>query len=156
MAKPRRVCECSDVESIAWQNLVKYHTSFFQMAKSVSTQPIWLTGYRVISDLPSFLLISAALSNCEMGRLLMSEQHTKLTPPQIASRWGVSVDKILTWIRTGELLAMNAATKVGGRPRYLVDVNELAKFEAKRTVARETADPSKHRRKRATDAIEFF
>ena len=39
----------------------------------------------------------------------------RLTPPQIAQRYGVSPDKVLRWIRTGELKARpNLATRLGG------------------------------------------
>ena len=42
-------------------------------------------------------------------------QRTKLTPPQPARRWGISADKILRWIASGELVATNAAATAGGR-----------------------------------------
>lgn len=59
----------------------------------------------------------------------------KLTPPDIAKAWGVSPDKVLAWIRNGELKAINVATKVGlSRPRYKIDPKDLAAFEERRTV----------------------
>ena len=53
----------------------------------------------------------------------------KYTPPEIAKLWGVSADKILSWIRAGELRAIDASTNQGGRPRYLVDMEDLASIE---------------------------
>ena len=79
----------------------------------------------------------------------------KLTPPELARRWRISPDKVLNWIRSGELRAMNAATKQTGRPRYLVDPSDVEAFEARRTVQQAPKSP---RRKRHTndDVIEFF
>lgn len=59
---------------------------------------------------------------------------TKLTPPQLAKRLGVSTEKIYAWIRNGELSAFNAATKQGQRPRYLIDESDIADFERRRKV----------------------
>jgi excisionase family DNA binding protein len=42
--------------------------------------------------------------------MIDTNRKKKLTPPEIARLWGVSADKVLTWIRSGELKAMNAAT----------------------------------------------
>ena len=58
----------------------------------------------------------------------------KITPPQLADAWGISVDKIHSWILSGELQAINAATRSGGKPRYLIDVEDLADFERRRQV----------------------
>jgi hypothetical protein len=60
--------------------------------------------------------------------------RSKLTPPQIAQLWGVGEGKILDWIKNGELRAIDASTRRGGRPRYLVDVDDLAVFEERRSV----------------------
>ncbi|MGE0535211.1 MAG: helix-turn-helix domain-containing protein [Pirellulales bacterium] len=67
----------------------------------------------------------------------------KQTPPQIAKRWGVSTDKVLAWIRSGELPAIDASTRRGGRPRYLVDVSDLAEFESRRAVVPRKPQPAR-------------
>ena len=60
---------------------------------------------------------------------------TKLTPPEIARLWGISVEKVLNFIRSGELRAINAATPGRNRrPRYLIGVADLEDFERRRTV----------------------
>jgi hypothetical protein len=59
---------------------------------------------------------------------------SKMTPPQIAEAWGVSPEKIIGFIRSGELKAINVATRRRGRPRYLVDIEDLEAFERLRTV----------------------
>ena len=59
----------------------------------------------------------------------------KLTPPELASRWGISVDKVMTWIRSGELRAINAASAGRNhRPRFLIDLDDIADFERRREV----------------------
>ena len=79
----------------------------------------------------------------------------KFTPPQVAEMWGVSPEKVITWIRNGELRAINAATRPDSRPRYLIDVEDLAAFEQKRCVPAPIEAP-RRRRRAADDLIEFF
>ncbi len=62
-------------------------------------------------------------------------EKQKFTPPEIARLWGVSVEKVVAYIRSGELRAINAATPGRNqRPRYLIDVIDLEDFERRRTV----------------------
>ncbi len=81
--------------------------------------------------------------------------RTKLTPPAIASQWGIDVAKVLSWIRSGELRAIDASTKRGGRPRFLVDVSDLLIFEQSRAVS---PPPPRvpRRRKQPGNVIQFF
>jgi len=60
-------------------------------------------------------------------------RRSKLTPPELAALWGIAADKILGWIRAGELRAVNAATSGGGRPRWLIDIADIKAFEANRS-----------------------
>lgn len=65
-----------------------------------------------------------------------------LTPPEVARRYGVAPQKVLAWIRSGELAAVNVASCMTGRPRYAVSPAALAEFEAARaarTARRRTA-----------------
>jgi hypothetical protein len=64
----------------------------------------------------------------------MSTAVRKLTPPQVAKQWGVAPEKIVAWIRSGELKAIDASTSRGKRPRYLIDIKDLAAFEQSRLV----------------------
>lgn len=59
-------------------------------------------------------------------------KRTKLTPPQVARQWGISPEKVVGWIRSGELRAIDASKLRGHRPRYLIDVADLAEFEKRR------------------------
>lgn len=79
----------------------------------------------------------------------------KMTPPELAKRWGISQDKVLTWIRSGELTATNIATRRGGRPRYLIGNEDIQAFEARRAVQHA---PKRTRRGNHRDdgVIDFF
>ncbi|MFL5242979.1 MAG: helix-turn-helix domain-containing protein [Gemmataceae bacterium] len=77
----------------------------------------------------------------------MIGERTKLTPPELAYRWGISPDKVLAWIRAGELRAIDASTR-RGRPRYLIDISDIVSFEQRREV---DPFPRQSRRPRKND-----
>ena len=79
----------------------------------------------------------------------------KLTPPQLARRLGVGPDKVLNWIRTGELRAINAATKPNGRPRYLIDIEDLRAFENRRAVTPRCV-AAKRTKTSSSDVAKYF
>jgi|GEM_PF-3707633 len=78
-----------------------------------------------------------------------------LTPPRVAERLGVDPQKILAWIRKGELLAVNLALTSTGRPRWHIDPKDLDKFLERR---QSKPPPPKSNRKRARDdeVIKFY
>ena len=78
-----------------------------------------------------------------------------LTPPTLARRFGVDVKKVIGWIRSGELRAVNLATTTSGRPRYRISPADLALFEAARSA---TPQPkiSRIRRRKDPNYIEYF
>lgn len=78
----------------------------------------------------------------------------KLTPPALAREYGVSVDKVLAWIRSGELRAVNVATRPAGRPRWRIDPDDVAAFEARRTM--HSHPRATRRRKRPAAVTEYF
>ncbi len=83
--------------------------------------------------------------------------RTKLTPPQIAKRFGIDVNKILGWIRSGELRAINGARKANGtKPRFLVDVADLEAFERSRQVSPPPAPAPRARRSKPSDVIQYY
>ena len=84
----------------------------------------------------------------------MSSVRQKLTVPEVAQRWGVSQDTVRRWIKSGELRYTDAAGVRGGRPHYVIDVADLAAFEARRSGGK-TPTP-KRRRKKSADVITFF
>jgi hypothetical protein len=56
----------------------------------------------------------------------------KITVPQLARLWGVANGKVLAWIHSGELPAVNLARNPHGRPRFAVDLDDVAAFERRR------------------------
>ena len=73
------------------------------------------------------------------------------SPPAIAKRLGCKPEKILGWIRSGRLRAMN--TSAGSkRPRYRITAEALAQFEQSLLVA----PPKRPARRRATKKRRYF
>lgn len=82
---------------------------------------------------------------------------TKLTPPELGRMWGVGPGKIVGWIRTGELRAIDASTRQGGRPRFLIDLRDVVEFEAKRAVVPPPQTKRLNRsNKKQNGVIQFF
>ena len=85
----------------------------------------------------------------------MKTARQKLTPPEVARIWGVSADKILGWIRSGELRAIDASQSRGQRPRFLIDVKDLDDFESRRSVVSSLKKPTQ-RHRRDHKVTEYF
>lgn len=68
------------------------------------------------------------------------------TPPEIAKLLHVGRDKVLAWIRSGELPAANLSDS--GRPRYAVTEDDLAAFLEARKARTVTDKPQPRRRRR--------
>ena len=77
-----------------------------------------------------------------------------MTPPEVAEYLGVDNGKVLTWIRAGELTAVNVATRRGSRPRWRIRVDELERFLCARRS--EAAPKSARRPRRQDDVIAFY
>ena len=72
----------------------------------------------------------------------MSDEKRMLTPQEAAHQWGVSVQKIRCFIRTGELRAINSALPGRNRrPRYLIDRRDLEDLERRRAVVASSDAP---------------
>lgn len=72
-----------------------------------------------------------------------------LTPPEVAKRLRVRRDKVLDWIRRGELRAINVSDG-GKRPRYRITPTDLERFLRSRE-----ASPQSPVKKRAPHNIEY-
>lgn len=78
------------------------------------------------------------------------------TPPQLAKLWGVSPDKIINLIRSGQLEAVNLATSPIGRPRYSISKAACERFKKSRQVMPELATTRRLRRKTVAGVKEYF
>lgn len=56
-----------------------------------------------------------------------------MTPPEVAKRLGICPSRVIGWLRSGELLAVNLSD--GRRPRYRISPEELTRFLASRSTA---------------------
>jgi transposase len=85
----------------------------------------------------------------------MTPARQKTSPPKLAKRWGIDSSKIIGWIRSGELRAVNLATRTTGRPRWAIDEADIELFEARRSATPPLKTARRQRRKN-TSVIEFF
>ena len=78
-----------------------------------------------------------------------------LTPPAVAKQLGVSPEKVVTFIRNGELPAVDVSLKPGvGKPRFRIDPQGLDAFLLRRSVV--SAPKAKRRRRRDPAVKDFF
>lgn len=90
-----------------------------------------------------------------IGRMSTTATDTAyLTPPQIAARLGVNAHKILAWINSGRLRALNISTG-HERPRYRIHAADLEVFLSSLAVHPSPAPP-RRRRQNDVDVIEFI
>jgi hypothetical protein len=59
--------------------------------------------------------------------------RTWYSPAEIARSRGIRVSKVLTWVRNGELEAVNCAERPRQRPRWRVSAEALAAFDRGRS-----------------------
>jgi transposase len=76
-----------------------------------------------------------------------------LTVREVARRYRVSPDKVRGWIRRSELRAVNTATALCGKPRWVVLADALTEFEQRR---RATPPPKPARRKRRGTVVDYY
>ena len=80
-----------------------------------------------------------------------------LTPPQVARARGVKPAKVLAWIGSGELEAVNHSRSVDGRPRWRISAAALQAFDRARSNRAAAAPNARTNSRRiAGDVISFF
>ena len=72
-----------------------------------------------------------------------------LTPPTVAKQLGIKADRVIGWIRAGELRALNVATKLSRRPRFRIADADLQEFLNARAAASVSIPAPRRRRARA-------
>lgn len=60
---------------------------------------------------------------------------------------------MIAFVRSGELRAINLATRQGGRPRYRISAEDVALFEARRSCSPKPTAPM---RKRLRSVTQYF
>lgn len=76
-----------------------------------------------------------------------------LTVGDVAQRYRVSEDKVRTWVRKGELRAINTARVLCGRPRWVIPVEALEAFEKRRQAV---PPPVPRRPRRKTNQVDYY
>ena len=76
-----------------------------------------------------------------------------LTVADVARRYRVSPDKVRSWIVKGELAAINTASALCGKPRYLITPEALADFERRRAAG---PTPKPRRRRKRTNLVDYY
>lgn len=87
----------------------------------------------------------------------MSNVVRYLTPPEIARMWGTSVKKVLAFIDSQELPAIDLATNRGSRPRWKVTPEALSQFElSRRSLPAQPRTATRRRKKRDAEHVIQF
>jgi hypothetical protein len=72
----------------------------------------------------------------------------------LCSRWRVGPDKIHGFLRRGELIGVNLATNLAGRPQWRITAESVELFERRRSSAPPPKPP--RRRRRPGQVIDFY
>jgi hypothetical protein len=76
------------------------------------------------------------------------------TVPELSRFLRVGRDRVRRWIRAGELRAVNVASALCGKPRWIITPDALVEFERRRQAV---APPKPARRRRRQETmIDYF
>jgi excisionase family DNA binding protein len=78
-----------------------------------------------------------------------------LTPPQLAHDMQVKPQTVLSWIKSGELRAINVGRRGCTRPRYRIHRSAVIAFEQARAAV-PAPKVQRRRRRQPEGIIEFF
>jgi excisionase family DNA binding protein len=81
-----------------------------------------------------------------------------MVPKEVAAFYGVDVEKVLRWVRRGELRAVNVGeSKDAKKPRWVIFPDALEAFERWRASPGEPVKARRNaKRNRSTRAVETF
>jgi hypothetical protein len=71
----------------------------------------------------------------------------------LCRRWKIGGDKIRAFLRRGELVAINMATNLSGRPQWRITPESVERFEQRRSSA---PPPKPARRRKRTSAVDYY
>ena len=86
----------------------------------------------------------------------MTKRKRSKSPPEYAKEHGVDPSKVLAWIRSGELRAINLATSTTGRPRYRILLEAIVEFEERRSARQPVKPVRRKRKKQESGFVEYF
>ena len=80
-----------------------------------------------------------------------------LSVSDVCRRYSVNASKVCTWIKAGELRAVDVAARRGGRPRWRISEADLLVFEAGRSPSPPAqAQATPRRRRKDLEIIQYF
>jgi hypothetical protein len=71
---------------------------------------------------------------------------TGFTVADLCRRWRVGPDKIHAFLRKGELIGVNVASTLSGRPQWRITAESVEQFERRRSSAPPPKPPRRRRR----------
>jgi hypothetical protein len=69
------------------------------------------------------------------------------TVADLCRRWKVGADKVRAFLRRGELVGVNVASSLSGKPQWRITPESVERFERRRTSAPPPPAPRRRRRK---------
>lgn len=72
--------------------------------------------------------------------------HHGYSVADLARRWKVGEDKVRAFLRTGELIGVNAAANLSARPQWRITRESIELFERRRSSAPPSKQPCSRRR----------
>ncbi len=79
-----------------------------------------------------------------------------LSTSQVADQLQVNAGKVIYWISSGQLRAVNVAASAGGRPRWRIAAAELEAFLLRRSGSPAAVPRPRRRRQADPEVIRFF
>ncbi|HEY2411589.1 MAG TPA: helix-turn-helix domain-containing protein [Pirellulaceae bacterium] len=89
---------------------------------------------------------SSLAGSWPMPSALPAKPERWLSPPAIASLLGCKAEKVISFIKNGEISAVNIASNLLGRPRYRISPEAFEKFLQRRSCMPETKPVRRPRR----------
>lgn len=83
----------------------------------------------------------------------MQDDTAGFSVADLCRRWKVGADKIRGFLRRGELVGINLATNLSGKPQFRITAESVYQFEQRRSTA---PPPKQPKRKKRTAIVVFF
>jgi excisionase family DNA binding protein len=106
----------------------------------------------VAASLPPAPNTSITVADLDKQRLIAGPV-CGLTPNEAAKLLRVSANRVRSWIKTGELGAIDTAQTRCGRPRYVILPHHLAEFERRRQAA---PPPRPAKRRKKITSVDYY